>query len=814
MFNKKIIALFRIFLFGSCLFISGFSQLNAQKQKTGSVSGSIIEKESLKPLEFATVVVKNSKDSAMVQGTIADKNGKFKIENIPFGNYKITYSFIGFESRLTPQFIIDGSHSEINLGTLYISGSTSALNEVVVSGERSTYVNTIDRKVFNVGKDLTSTTGSVSDLMQNIPSVTVDIDGVVSLRGSSSVMILINGKPSALMGANRSAVLQQMPANSIDRIEVITNPSAKYKPDGTSGIINIVLKKNKFLGLNGTTTANAGNESRYNGNIAANYNPGKVNISGSYSIRQDDRVRYTNDSRTKTDTLTGSKTYSTLYTNDHSRPLSQIISTGIDYDINDKNSLGATGSFNYRNFARNQINLNQSFDRSYVLIKDYDRRNSGSQVEKDLEFGATANHSFGKEGHELSLDLITSRSMEEEDNHYSNIFRIPEIPITYDNTLIKQGDKESQLTLAYVNPLTKTSNLEAGYVFEYQYSDMNFYGEAKNPVTGIWEKDSTKSNQFIYSSDINVLYATYEKEYGKFGFLAGLRAEDTFVNTLQVTTDTIIKNRYFRIYPSLHMSFKLADQHELQLNYSHRIRRPEGDELNPFPEYQDPYNLRAGNPNLKPEDIHSIEFGYQYKNKNTTFLSTLYYRYLYNGMTSITRYINDTVLLTTSQNLSTSKSAGLELVLTSAIGEIANINLSTNTFYNTIDASQLGYSNNKSIISWSANLSISLNLSKSTVIQITSNYVGKRLTPQGEMMPSFVLNTGFKQEFLKNKAAFIITISDLFNSLRNNSVLNTSELYQTVNRRRSARIFYVGLTYNFGNQNNKKNNQLKYDNQL
>jgi outer membrane receptor protein involved in Fe transport len=616
------------------------------------------------------------------------------------------------------------------------------------------------------------------------------------------------------MGANRAVVLQQMPANSIERIEVITNPSAKYKPDGTSGIINIVLKKNKFLGFNGTVTANAGNDNRYNGNVVANYNPGKINLSCSYSIRQDDRVRYTNDSRTRFYAENDSMSYSTLNVTDHSRPLSQIISCSVDYKINENNSVGISGSYNYRDFARNQTNFNRSFNKNKEITKDYDRINRGPQTEKDLEMGATANHSFAKEGHEINLDFVASNSFEQEDNHYSNIFRIPSNDPTYDNTLIKQDDKEAQLSLDYSNPLSETFKMEAGYVYEYQYSDMDFYGEALNPETNIWEKDIQKSNQFIFKTDIHVLYVTFEKELGNFGILGGLRAEEAIVKTHQITTETRINNKYFRLYPSLHLSYNLNDKNELQVNYSHRIRRPEGDELNPFPEYQDPYNLRTGNPNLKPEDIHSVETGYQFKNKYITFLSTLYYRSMYNGMTSITRYLNDTVLLTTTQNLSKSQSAGLELVLTSTIGEIANINLSTNTYYNRIDASSLGYSSNKASFIWSANLSAGVNISKSTVIQVTSNYIARRLTPQGEMSPSFVMNTGFKQEFFKSKAALILTVSDVFNSMRNNSIINTTELHQTVLRKRSARIFYAGFTYTFGNQKKEKETQIKYDTQF
>jgi outer membrane receptor protein involved in Fe transport len=247
------------------------------------------------------------------------------------------------------------------------------------------------------------------------------------------------------------------------------------------------------------------------------------------------------------------------------------------------------------------------------------------------------------------------------------------------------------------------------------------------------------------------------------------------------------------------------------MNYSHRIRRPDSEEMNPFPEYADPYNLRIGNPGLKPADVHSVEFGYQYKKSKTTFLSTIYYRSTYNGMTDITRFINDTVKLTTRENLTKSSSAGLELVLSSSIGNLANINLSTNAFYNTIDASGLGYSSSKSIIAWSANISAGINLSKSSVLQITSSYTAETLTPQGKQLPAFVLNTGFKQEFLNRKLTMIITVSDLFNSLRNNTITNTPELYEKIVRRRSARIVYAGFTYTFGNQKKK---EIEYDNKL
>jgi len=797
------------------LFVFTFFNSPAQKQIIGTITGIIADKESKQPIEFANVILKYQSDSTQLVGTVTDVEGKFSFDKIDEGKYKIAYSFIGFEKLETPFVIISEKNRNINFGLLWLSVSSKEMKDIVVVGERSTYTNSIDRKIFNVGKDLIGKTGSVSDLMQNVPSVSVDIDGNISLRGSENVMVLINGKPSALMGTNRAAVLQQMPASSIERIEVITNPSAKFKPDGTAGIVNIVIKKNKSLGFNGTIMSNAGNDQRYNGNVILNYNPGKINVFGSYSIRQDDRLRNTLDTRKRTDLLTNAVNFTNMDAQEKSRPISHILNSGIDFKIDDHNEFGITGNYNQRDMTKRELINTKNEDFKHQVTKDFDRSRIDPEYERSLEYTFNYKHLFSREGHELTVDYTSSGEKEQEDNHYTNVFRIPAQSTTYDNTLIMQNQNESQFSVEYANPLSESSKFEAGYLLESRKNDMDFYGESFNPASKVWEKDLLKSNQFLYNEYIHILYSTFEKEFGKFGILGGLRAEQALVKSNQVTTDSVIKNNYFRLYPSLHLSYNINDAHELQLNYSHRIRRPEGDEMNPFPEYQDPYNLRIGNPRLKPEQVHSIEMGYQYKNKSTTILSTIYYRYMYNGMTSITKYLNDSILLTTSANISKSSSAGFEFIVSTTFAKIINVNLSSNTFLNTIDASSLGYGKKKSNISWMLNMNTSANLTKSTMIQWTSNYESEKLTPQGKRLPSFVMNLGFKQEFLKKKASFLFTVSDVFNTLKNNSVLDTPELYQNVIRKRSARIIYAGISYTFGNQQKKsKEDTLKFDNQL
>jgi outer membrane receptor protein involved in Fe transport len=803
---------FKKFIAVCCLSILCIVNVYSQKAVQGSITGIIVEESSGKPLEFAQVILKQAKDSTFVQGAVTDSKGKFIFDKIPSGAYRISYSFIGFENRKTEPFTLNAGGVKLNLGKLLISETTKALNEVEITGRRSTFVNSIDRKTFNVGEDLMSKTGSLSDLLQNVPSIQVDIDGNVSLRGSDNVTILIDGKPSSMMNLNRAAVLQQIPANSIQKIEVITNPSAKYKPDGTSGIINIVLKKNKSLGTNGNASANVGNAGRYNGNVAMNYNPGKFNVFGNMGFRQDDRRRL-NDISTQTYSNGVETSSVNNHSESHGRPISFIAGLGAEFKIDDQNRFGLSGNYNYRYQEQHDQSV-YHVDSNSVRQEDYNRNRYLPETETDLEMATFFQHKFLKEGHELNVNYTSSRTTEFEDNYYTNIYRTPSTGIFYDNMFYHHWNNVSQLLAEYSNPLSKDSKLEAGYELDNMKNDQDLHRDTTAFNDSHFAPDVSKSNRFIRSEMTNVLYATYEKELDKFSFMFGLRGEVTSNSANLATKNKTIDSHYNRIYPSLHTSYQFSEMNEMQFNYSHRIRRPEDEQLNPFPEYQDLRNVRQGNPYLLPEDIHSFELGYKYKKGVTTFLSTVYCRFNINGITSITKVHGDT-LISTLENLAKSKSAGLELILSTSFGKFATLNLSSNTFYNTIDASALGYSSNKSAFSLLISGNMGINLSKSTVWQLNSIYTGAQLTPQGKRLPSFVLNTGLKQEVFKKRAAFILTVSDIFNSLTNKSIIDTPDLQRQENRKRTARIIYCGFTYSFGNSGKKqKEGNLKYDNQL
>jgi len=311
----------------------------------------------------------------------------------------------------------------------------------------------------------------------------------------------------------------------------------------------------------------------------------------------------------------------------------------------------------------------------------------------------------------------------------------------------------------------------------------------------------------------NAFYSTYQNEIGSLGFMAGIRAENVEMKPQLITLNSTFTNNYFNLFPTLHLNYKLSETSNLQLNFSKRIHRPHDDDLNPFPEYQDPRNIRAGNPNLKPEYINSFEFGCQFQYDNFTFTPGVYYRLTSNRFTQIISQVNDSVLLTTQMNLASDKSGGIELVASSSVKNLFSMQASFNGFYNQIDASNLGYYVKSSAYSWDGTLSFNFNISSTTMFQINSNYRSIRLTPQGETSPSYAVNCGLKQDLLNDKMSVVLTVSDLFNSMKYKNTLNTTDLYDYSVRQRDGRIMYFGVTYHFGKPDKKKD-KMEYDDSM
>ncbi len=800
--------MFRNVLFLPLLFVLFPLALLAQN-KAGTVYGTVIDSESDQPLPFINVVLLKASDTSIVKGVSTDQSGRFEITNIPDGNYLLKFTCIGFHTIIKPGIKIEASGRKLNTQTTAMKSAILDLDEVVVTGTKETFNNSIDRKVYNVEGDIMSKSGTASDLLQNIPSVSVDIDGNVSLRGSQNVMIMINGKTSSLMDKSSATVLDELPANSIERIEVITNPSASYKPDGTSGILNIVLKKDVHRGLNSNFTANVANKNRYNANVNFNYNPGAFNIFGNYGYRHDNRTRYGTVDREKMD-ISGTRTYYHENASSTGQPMVQLASFGADYAFDKSSKLGLTGNLYYEDATRTATTSQTYFDGNHAATLDFDRKRVSPQTEKELEFEVTYERNLGKEDHVLEMNAKISHSPQDESNQYTDIYRYPVADNQYDNDVLYERDDSKEISIKYKNPFSESTSIEAGYLGEFSIYENDLRVNYFDYVAGTLVNDPARTSHFLLDKSINALFGTVNQKIGAFGILAGLRVEQASVKPQLISSDSAFTNEYFSLFPTVHLLYKLNKTTSLQLNYSKRIHRPHDDDLNPFPEYQDPYNLRAGNPSLSPEYIHSLELGCQLQYENFSLIPDVYYRYTYNRFTPMTQQVNDSVLLTTLKNMLSDRSGGVELVFSGSLPNVVSAQMSLNGFYNQIDASNLGYTTKSSAWSWSGTFSCNFTLTKTTMFQINSNYRSLRLTPQGEVSPVYGFNCGLRQDLSGGRVSLVLTASDIFNTMKFKSGLDTQPLKEHSVRQRDGCIVYLGATYHFG-KSAKKKDKMEYD---
>lgn len=787
--------------------------LKAQVPTDGTVMGTVTDQSTRAPLEDANVVLRSRTDSTRVVGTTTKKEGSFLFSHVQMGAYVVECSLIGHKSFRSPVFVLSASSPRMDLRTISLKPSALVLDEVVINSERSLFNHSIDRRVYNVDHDLMARSSSASDLLQNIPSVQVDIDGNVSLRGSADVLVLVNGKKSPLMGKSRADVLQQLPAAGIEKIEVITNPSARFTAEGTSGIINIVTKKGAGDGVNGDATGHLGASGRHNENLSFGYKPGKLELFGNYSYRDDRRNRTGTDQRT----LAGAGSAQSYRENNHiaMRPLVNMGTLGLSYHPDPKNTLDLSGEYFRRRPTRDGLSTIVSRSDAGAILSDYDRRQTGYELEREMGVTGAYEHDFPKEDHTLRIEASASDVPQTEAAHFADHWRAPAQSDAASDVVLTQSERMAHLSLDYSNPVDEKSKFETGYALELHRQDIRSDADSLDIVRGAYAPDPTKTYRFKLDQAIHAVYGTYEHAMGKFSVLGGLREEYARLSSPLVTGAQPFTDSYSGLYPTLHLAYQASAHGQLQLNYSRRVRRPESDDLNPFPEYTDPYNIDSGNPRLKPESIHSYELGFRLTGDHFTFAPTLYFRDRRDGFTRLTQAINDSTFLRTMANLASDRSAGLEPVLTMSVGRTLQASLNGNVFYDQIDASNLGYSGKKSVVSWSGNFNVTVTPWTATMFELSSNYRSARLTPQGESRPSFVLNAGARQNLLRDRISLTFAISDLLKTQRQDTQLDVAGIQQRVTNRRDSQIVYAGVTYHYGRpaKGNKKDKSIQFEDQ-
>ena len=774
------------------------------------ICGRVVDQSTLQPLQLVQVRLLRTSDSSRVSGTATLNDGTFSIANIDSGEYIIRLSLLGYAPGGVGPLGINRHSGRVDVGTLTLAQSPVGLAEVVVTGEKPIFSQEIDRKVYNVERDIAAVSGSASDLLRNIPSLEVDIEGNVSLRGSSDVLILINGRNSQLMGANRGEVLQQLPANTIERIEVITNPSTRYRPDGTAGIINIALKENADRGLNGSATVNGGREGRYGGNARLNYHPAATNLFAGYSIRRDIRNRSNTDYRLQNFGTPEMSTYSQIG-DSWANPISHTATAGVEHQLSPSTDLGFSGFFFVNESAMNS-HTSIVWEEGGVVSPSV-RTNVEESTEDERGLKASLEHRFSGNDHMLQIDVQTSRESEDENTDAQTVFQTPGSPAEIERVRNTQLDYMTEVAADYSLLLGKGMRFESGYNAE--FCAYEFGGEAWlfDHGRGAYLVDLSQTNYFLLDEALHAVYATYQHSLGRFAFKAGLRAEKVFRTSNLVTLATEVRSDYAALYPSMHLTYRPVSAVELQLNYSRRTRRPHGEDLNPFPEYRDPRNVTVGNPRLLPEYIHSIEFGCKLEVEAFTIVPGVYYRYTDNRFTSVVRPLNDSTLLTTEENLAADRSAGVELVLSGGMPDFCSVNASASGFYNTIDAGNLGYTTPRSVWSWGGSATCNVRVTSSTTLQVNGNYRSARLTPQGMYAPGGVVNIGVRQDFWDRKASLVVTVADLFRTMRRELDLDTPVLTQRAGGIRDAQVFLIGFTFRFGSADEAEDEDpLPYDN--
>ena len=676
------------------------------------------------------------------------------------------------------------------------------LDEIVIVAKKTGTVVKTDRKVYSVSHDITSKASSASEILNRIPSVEVDIDGNVSMRGNGNVTILVNGKPSAMMaGKTRADALGQLSASNIERIEVIDNPSPEYRAEGGGGIINIIMKAETKKGVNGSIIANAGSAGRYNAGVNLNYGIRNMIFYGGYTFRRDRYDRTVDDYRISPADTISQTTYGL------GRPVSHTFRLGMTANITSTDILSVYGNYNRRNFKRDEYVDSRTNEIGGVVTDSYHRDRDADAKENMWEGGFQYSHRYGN-NNEISIAYVYSSESEDELNRYSTIRQNVE---TRNNETVWDANYIHNANLRWQHTLSDNINLTSGYEFEHLRAEQNYHVSDWDGTAFIPNTD--ESNDFTHLRTLNSIYANADMTFGLWHVNTGLRGEYTDIDNQLKSISENRRKHYFDLFPSVRVSHNIADDMELSTRFSMRINRPQGSDMNPFAERINPLSLEAGNPDLKPEKINIADLGIRWLSNAGSLTANLFYRHISDGITEVSRYIDNGILLTTKENLRTSHNAGVELVWNMRVANWLNINLNGTGYYNSINASRLGITGTREMFTWSGLLNADFTPIKHGTVQLNARYHSASLVPQGKRDGDFQLNLGLKFDVPSINLALFASITDLLDTYKLSYTLDTPALKQKVEKLRNPRIIYVGLSWNFGGSK-KQHHNVEYDEEM
>ncbi|MFQ6612840.1 MAG: TonB-dependent receptor domain-containing protein [Fidelibacterota bacterium] len=791
---------------GACWFLiftlSGFllgQRFNPdQIPKIGVLKGVVIDSVSNQPIPYASVALINMRSKAIVTGGITNENGEFNITEIPLGRYRVSIEFIGYKKVMKgPVFLMPrGAGVEQDLGTIRLQQTALEMETVEVEGEQPLFTQTINKKIFNVEKNSLTTGGTAEDALRQVPGVDVDIDGNISLRGNPNVNVLIDGKPSTLTGGDRKAILDNIPADNIRDIEVITNPSAKYDPEGMAGIINIVLKENRFAGLNGKLNVGGGHNGGYNSSGQINFRRGKINLFSNVGFRYDTRDRSGDNYRETTfpdftsvldQRIDGDRGGDNLF-----------VKSGLELFPDRNRSIALVAAYNIRNRTSDQI-INTA--ETSVDQREYFRTSESDNDNNSLDLTLSYDQKFSRPKQKLSGYINQSTGVRKNQSSYLTTALDGYDGLVDPNRQLADTDQNNgttNLQMDYVHPVGGKSKLELGYKGTLRSVDNDYVLNDFNETGNLFVVNDTLSNHFVYREDIHAVYLQYSGRRGIFGYQAGGRVETVSTVSELKNTGEKFKNPYTSFFPSASLSVGPPQLLQVQFSYSRRINRPSYRRLNPFPSRSDNQNFRMGNPFLKPEYIDVVELNFsRFKNGRTLSVGTYYRRV--NDKIQYFKYVQeDGVSITTFGNSNRQQTYGLEFIVSGSLNRNFRLMMNANVYRDEINASNLFSDYDRNSTGFMSRFTATWKLLPATEVMFMGFYRAPFDIPFGRIESMSFSSLSVKKSFLDQKLAVSLRLNDVFNTMRFQFSAHDFNYRQNSSRKWESQIFNVTLEYNFG----------------
>ena len=779
----------------------------------GIVKGTVYDNTEKIPMEYANIVLFRVRDSSMVTGTVTKPDGSFMLREVPFGRFYMAANFIGYNRKTISDIFVTPKKKETDIGKIFLEPAAASLEGVEITAEKKHVEYRIDKKIVNVSQDIMTSGYSAIAVLENTPSVQVDIEGNVSLRGTSNFRVLIDGRPSILDGSD---ALQQIPASTIDHIEIITNPSAKYDPDGVGGIINVVLKKQKRPGTNGIINASASTGDKYEADIQLNHRTGIVNLFAGADLNYRD---YQMEGSTKYET------YLEDTTNFRNTEIDGVMNRngyrlrgGLDIYLTGKSTLTASGEYGKYGFSREHSSNRHIFTQP-VTTDEFARSESESSREGNYyDVNLSYTNKFDDKGHQLELLGIYSKRTGDDwdeqkdydtDAQWNIIDSIPEFIRT---TEIEENN-DFRIKADYTRPVGSEGRAEAGYQSRFDFENEKFLFLDFDYGINEWVENDLYSSEMDFTRNIHSIYGIYSNTWKSFGYQVGLRGEYTDRRIENPASEEAYIIDRFDYFPTLHLSKQFEGDQQVLASYSRRIDRPRGRQLDPFVNYMDPFNARQGNPGLEPEYIDSWELSYQKRIRRSFVALETYYRINKNKITRIKRLQDDGAILHTYQNLNRDFALGAELMVNGELGKWLTVNGSVNVFDYRLEGNVEEEDVSVSSTNWNSRLNITAKLPADFRTQLTGFYRGPSITAQGEREGYFMMNLAVRKDFFGRKLSATVSVRDVFATAQREMITRGENFYSYDLFRREAPIVTFSLSYLINNYKRERNGERQGEGQ-